>query len=103
MACRLRRVPTMRAGGGARCVCEQEQGCRGRAGRAARWVSVCGMLILVAPTALAVGSGVDQLDAHRLHHHLDVLARRLRRVIPASHGGRMVVEQCPFWAVHVPG
>ena len=63
---------------------------------------VVGMFSAVCKTcALATTSRADrprrrqrcQLDAHRLQHHLDVLDRRLRRVIsrfPASHGGRMV-------------
>ena len=93
----------MRAGGGALRLragaglprARQEQGCRGRGGRAARWVSVYGMLILVAPTALAVGSGINSTRiVSTKHHHLGAVSGESSRqatVKPRWADGRRAV------------
>ena len=84
----------MRAGyapAAARCGCEQEQGAAaGEAGRAARRVSLYGMLRLVSPTALAVGSGVNST---RIVYTITLTCSvAVRSPSPASHPGK------PRWA-----
>ena len=68
---------------------------------AARWVSVYGMLILVAPTALAVGSGVNSTRIVSTTTLTCLVAASGEACRPVTVGG-WSSSGSRFWAVHLP-